>query len=372
MVAGELGRDLRHARPVHRGAVGDRPGGRRRGRRPRGARRPRGLRRGPWGADDARASAGGCCCGSPTVLERDAPRARRRSRRATTASCCARWRGQLARAAGVVPLLRRARRQDPGRHDPRRPAELPRSTRAASRVGVVGAIIAVELAAPAADLEARAGARGRLHVRRRSPPSTTPVSTLELAALFEEAGLPAGRLQRRHRRRRAGAALVAHPGVDKVAFTGSTATGSRSRRRRRATSRASRSSSAASRRTSSSTTPTSRRPPTASSPASSPPAARPAWRARGCSSTRPSTTSWSSGWRQRAADDPRSATRWRRRPRWARSRTQAQLARPSPASSAPRWGQRRHVVCGGGPDPEQGGLFVQPTVLTGTTPDMAS
>jgi acyl-CoA reductase-like NAD-dependent aldehyde dehydrogenase len=28
------------------------------------------------------------------------------------------------------------------------------------------------------------------------------------------------------------------------------------------------------------------------------------------------------------------------------------------------------VACGGGPDPEQGGLFVQPTVLTGTTPDM--
>ena len=38
-------------------------------------------------------------------------------------------------------------------------------------------------------------------------------------------GLPAGRRQHRHRRRHAGAALAAHPDVDKVAFTGSTEVG---------------------------------------------------------------------------------------------------------------------------------------------------
>ena len=77
---------------------------------------------------------------------------------------------------------------------------------------------------------------------RRSPPGNTvvakpsevtPASTLLLAELAIEAGVPAGRVQRRHRPRAdAGAALVDHPGVDKIAFTGSTATGQRDRARR--------------------------------------------------------------------------------------------------------------------------------------------
>ncbi|WP_407636208.1 aldehyde dehydrogenase family protein [Salibacterium aidingense] len=58
------------------------------------------------------------------------------------------------------------------------------------------------------------------------PPEQTPVSVLELARLFKEAGLPDGVLNvvpgdGTH----AGAALSSHSGVDKIAFTGSTNTG---------------------------------------------------------------------------------------------------------------------------------------------------
>ena len=71
--------------------------------------------------------------------------------------------------------------------------------------------------------------------RRRSPPGCTivvkpsehaPASTLEFAALVEEAGFPPGVFNVvTGFGAEAGAPLVAHPGVDKVAFTGSTATG---------------------------------------------------------------------------------------------------------------------------------------------------
>jgi aldehyde dehydrogenase (NAD+) len=54
----------------------------------------------------------------------------------------------------------------------------------------------------------------------------TPVSTLELAKLFEEAGFPPGVFNVvTGDGPTAGRALVRHPGVDKVAFTGSTETG---------------------------------------------------------------------------------------------------------------------------------------------------
>jgi acyl-CoA reductase-like NAD-dependent aldehyde dehydrogenase len=60
------------------------------------------------------------------------------------------------------------------------------------------------------------------------PSEVTPASTLRLAELCEEAGVPEGVVNVvtgfGHE---AGEALVAHPGVDKVAFTGSTATGMR-------------------------------------------------------------------------------------------------------------------------------------------------
>ena len=58
------------------------------------------------------------------------------------------------------------------------------------------------------------------------PAEQAPASTLEFAALVEEAGFPPGVFNVvTGYGAEAGAPLVAHPGVDKVAFTGGTATG---------------------------------------------------------------------------------------------------------------------------------------------------
>jgi aldehyde dehydrogenase (NAD+) len=57
------------------------------------------------------------------------------------------------------------------------------------------------------------------------PAEQTPVSTLEFARLVEEAGFPAGVFNVVTGAADTGRALVRHPGVDKVAFTGSTEAG---------------------------------------------------------------------------------------------------------------------------------------------------
>ncbi|MBI5722292.1 MAG: aldehyde dehydrogenase family protein [Burkholderiales bacterium] len=57
------------------------------------------------------------------------------------------------------------------------------------------------------------------------PAPETPLTALRVAALALEAGLPAGVLNVVCGGGTAGAALCAHPGVDKVSFTGSTPTG---------------------------------------------------------------------------------------------------------------------------------------------------
>jgi acyl-CoA reductase-like NAD-dependent aldehyde dehydrogenase len=57
------------------------------------------------------------------------------------------------------------------------------------------------------------------------PSEVTPTSTLLLAELVQEAGIPDGVVNVVTGGARAGAALIAHPGVAKIAFTGSTATG---------------------------------------------------------------------------------------------------------------------------------------------------
>jgi (Z)-2-((N-methylformamido)methylene)-5-hydroxybutyrolactone dehydrogenase len=57
------------------------------------------------------------------------------------------------------------------------------------------------------------------------PAEQAPASTLEFAALLAEAGFPDGVFNVVTGFGEAGAALAAHPGVDKVAFTGSTAVG---------------------------------------------------------------------------------------------------------------------------------------------------
>ena len=57
------------------------------------------------------------------------------------------------------------------------------------------------------------------------PAEQTPLSALRLGELIQEAGLPAGVLNIVTGFGDAGAAIAAHPGVDKVAFTGSTEVG---------------------------------------------------------------------------------------------------------------------------------------------------
>ena len=58
------------------------------------------------------------------------------------------------------------------------------------------------------------------------PAEQTPLTALEFASYFEEVGLPPGVINIINGfGETAGAALVAHPGVDKVAFTGSAAVG---------------------------------------------------------------------------------------------------------------------------------------------------
>jgi acyl-CoA reductase-like NAD-dependent aldehyde dehydrogenase len=59
------------------------------------------------------------------------------------------------------------------------------------------------------------------------PAETTPLATLRVAELAAEAGLPAGVLNVVTGGPATGEALVAHPGVRRVAFTGQTATGRR-------------------------------------------------------------------------------------------------------------------------------------------------
>jgi len=57
------------------------------------------------------------------------------------------------------------------------------------------------------------------------PAEQTPLSALELAGLFEEAGLPPGVVNIVTGLGETGAALASHPDVDKIAFTGSVETG---------------------------------------------------------------------------------------------------------------------------------------------------
>src|SRR5262249_59374454 len=58
------------------------------------------------------------------------------------------------------------------------------------------------------------------------PAEQTPLSVLELASSFTDAGLPPGVVNIvTGLGETAGAAIVAHPGVDKIAFTGSVEVG---------------------------------------------------------------------------------------------------------------------------------------------------
>ncbi len=88
-------------------------------------------------------------------------------------------------------------------------------------VGVVGAIVPWNFPADG-DLEDRPGPSLRLH-RGPLPADETPLTALRLGQLCLEAGIPPGVVNIvTGTGAEAGAALAAHPGIDKLAFTGLT------------------------------------------------------------------------------------------------------------------------------------------------------
>jgi acyl-CoA reductase-like NAD-dependent aldehyde dehydrogenase len=93
-------------------------------------------------------------------------------------------------------------------------------------VGVVGAIVPWNYPLMLAAWKiAPALAAGNTAVLKPSP--LTPLTALALAALCAEAGVPAGTVNVITGDAEIGRALVEHPGVDKITFTGSTANGAR-------------------------------------------------------------------------------------------------------------------------------------------------
>ena len=220
------GKTLHDLRSGDRGAARRGAGGRRRGHRPRRARRAARLRERTVAAHDAVGA-------RPLHLEARRPdRAAQRGVRAARDARqrqAARGRARRRRAARrrPLPLLRRLgdqdRRRDHPGLDPRPAHARLHAARAGRRRRPDHP---VELPAADGGVEAR---------RRRSPAATpscskpaeqTPLSALRLGELLEEAGFPAGVVNIvTGFGETAGAALAAHPDVDKVAFTGSTEVG---------------------------------------------------------------------------------------------------------------------------------------------------
>jgi aldehyde dehydrogenase (NAD+) len=151
------------------------------------------------------------------------------------------------------------------------------------------------------------------------PAETTPLTAMLLAEILQEVELPPGVVNIVNGAGATGAALVNHPGVDKVAFTGSTGVGriimkAVAGSRKKTTMELGRQRA----RTSSSPTPRSIRPSKAPSTASSSTRATSAARARGCSSKSPWRTTSSSA--SSAGSPPcASAIRSTRTPTSARS-----------------------------------------------------
>ena len=239
-------------------------------RRPRGGRRPgRAFADGPWPSATAAAR------------QRSEPDRRRRRgpRRAAGGSFesydtglpITQARGQARRAAEnfryfadvIVALGEEAFRQ-PGRAVQLRRAQAGRRGRADH---------AVEHPVHAGDLEARPGPGLRLHAGPQARRVDPAVGRL-WPEIFAEAGVPGGRGQHRPRHRRGGRvqALVDHPDVPLISFTGEppTRAATSSGRAAAAPEGPSRWSWAASPRPSSSPTPTSKPPSTRSSSACSP------------------------------------------------------------------------------------------------------
>ena len=192
-----------------------------RGCGPGGGRGEEGLRPGVWGRDGRPGSAPSTCSGWPGCCRSDHGSSRC-SRRSTGASRSG------SRVTSTSPSPRPTSSTTPG--GPTN-SSTPSPAWTPAPLGVVGQVIPWNF--PMLMLAwkvAPALATGNTVVLK--PAETTPLSALAFARLAVRGRSPSGRPQHRHRRRnRAGAEVVAHPGVDKVAFTGSTEVGKLIQRR---------------------------------------------------------------------------------------------------------------------------------------------
>ena len=200
------------------------------------------------------------------------------------------------------------------------------------------------------------------------PSDYSPASAIELAGLLEEAGFPPGVFNVVSGFGPAvGKALAAHPGVDKIAFTGSTRVGAEVAKAAAANITgvllelggksahvvfADADLDAAG---------------NGVVAGCSRPPGRPAWPGPGCWSTAACTTRW---WTGSSPGPRRSRSATRRRPHrdgaaGHRAAVPRRCCRSSPRRRAGRERGRRRRGRG-----ELGGYFVQPTVLTGVKPEM--
>ena len=253
--------------------------------------------------------------------------------------------------------------QDRGREHPVRPAELRRLH--AARAGRRGrGDRAVELAAAAADLEARARAGRRLHDGRQAErPHAGDRARARQAR--HRGGHPGRRLQRHHRQRarRSGARSCATPA----------STRSRSPARRRPASTSPRAPRATSRAVTLELGGKSAQVvfPDADLDAAANGVIAGVFAATGQTCMAGSRLIVHEDVHdeliervaERARDDRARQPARAPPPRWARWPTGSSSPR-SPGSSRRRRAEGATAVCGGGPDPELGGYFVQPTILT--------
>ena len=228
-------------------------------------------------------------------------RARAFRRRRGSSPSSSRWTAASPSRSRATSICRSRRRTSSITRAGRTSSTTPSTGRAWRPLGVAGQIIPWNFPLLMAAWKiAPALACGNTVVLK--PAETTPLTALLLAQHHRGGGASAraSSTSSPARARRAPRS-PAHPGVDKVAFTGSPRSASASSGRSRGRRRSSRWSSAARRRTSSSPTRRSIRPSRGSSTASTSTRATSAAPARGCSSRRACTTSSSASSRDRIA-----------------------------------------------------------------------